>query len=346
MAQFERRTHRARQALVQGGSDYPGAWKAADNFRAAKGEPGFDWPDWCFLPLAAAYAIVSGGGQNRVPLTLAGDVGRLGALMTWRMTQGIYRFDPAVYEAVRDTPVTGDLPAETIMRMPEWGVYIETPGIELSVGVLHGFFAHLEYDMQARATELRLVLDADSGLIPIPLHLGAWSLAESIARMVDRAGVHAVAVGVPLAAGDTRREVRDWVEPLVSLLLYLCSTTDYSRRGLPGQPGNPKPTRTRRDGPKLFPAAGPVEWDVGVRMGAALRSAYQAAETAGGEGHAGPRGHIRRAHWHGFRSGALKRDDGTSIPAAERPFDLRWMPPIAVNLADLDAMPSIIRPVS
>ncbi len=39
---------------------YPDAWKRVDDLRARRKELG-DWPDWCFLPLAGAYVIVSKG---------------------------------------------------------------------------------------------------------------------------------------------------------------------------------------------------------------------------------------------------------------------------------------------
>jgi hypothetical protein len=37
---------------------YPDAWKQVDEFRASRKELG-DWADWCFLPLAGTYEIVS-----------------------------------------------------------------------------------------------------------------------------------------------------------------------------------------------------------------------------------------------------------------------------------------------
>ena len=40
---------------------YPDAWKHVDEFRARRKELG-KWPDWCFLPLAGTYAIVSNEG--------------------------------------------------------------------------------------------------------------------------------------------------------------------------------------------------------------------------------------------------------------------------------------------
>jgi hypothetical protein len=334
-------THRARLALEAAGRDYPGAWQQAEKFRADRG-PGFTWPDWCYLPLAGAYAIVSGGGPARLTLDSIGAVSRIGALAAWRMTQGIYRFDPAVFEAVIDTPITGDLPCTVLMQLPEWAVYIETPGLELSAGRLHGFWAHLEHDANTGGTELRLLLDLDVGLVPVPLHFGAWPLSEAVARTLDQASVHSLTMGLPLAAGDARRAWRSWSEPLVSLLLYLCSIPDIQGRG---QPGNPTPVKTRRGGEKLFPADGPKKWDVGVRMGTALRAAYQSEQTQGhGEGSA-PRGHVRRAHWHGFRSGPRLRADGSEIAATDRKFDLRWLPPIPVNLPDLADLPSTIKPV-
>lgn len=78
--QFLKRPCRPRDHLVAAGKLYPEAWKAADEFRADRGQDGLpNWPEWCYLPLAGWYAIVSGGGSNRVPAQLIRDVGRLAA---------------------------------------------------------------------------------------------------------------------------------------------------------------------------------------------------------------------------------------------------------------------------
>jgi len=60
--------------------------------------------------MAAWYPIVS-EGKGPLPLDRIGNVGRLAALGSWRVTQGVYRFDQDLYEAVRGTPLEGDLPA-------------------------------------------------------------------------------------------------------------------------------------------------------------------------------------------------------------------------------------------
>jgi hypothetical protein len=329
---IDHRTCRPREILTAIGRRYLHAWKVCDEFRAGKGSDLPDWPDWCFLPLPAMYPIVSDGRDVDLPEHQALDVYRLAALSAWRMTQGVYRFDPAVFDAVRDTPVSGDLPHEVLFRLPEWAVYVETPGLLYGGESLHGFFAHLDFALDTATAELRLLLDGEGALDPLGLPLGPWPLAESIARTLASSGTEA-ARAAPASAGAGLRAV---VEPLVSLLLYLCSQAaeigDGSRR-----PGNPQPKRTKR-GTRMFQAEKPTAWDVGVRLGAALRRAYQAEQTRSpSEGtRPGPKPHIRRAHWHGFWSGPLE---------GQRRFGLRWLPPTAVNVESPDELPAVLRPV-
>lgn len=341
-------SHRARDHLHAVGRRYAAAWSLADNMRVDS-----DWPAWCFLPMPG-WAVVQAKGVGLHPSQTVHDpaavldVGRLATLGAWRMTQGIYRFDPDVYAAVADTPMDNDLPADVLTRMPEWSIYLETPGMHYGGRELAGAWVHLDYGTRTGQTKLRVLLDAGlalEDLIPLGAPLQG-SLKQSIdAAMMESALRHGQH-GLPMQ--DPRRASADIAAalgPIVSLLLYVCSAgADITRGGVPAQPSHPVPQRTRRHGEKLFAADGPRQWDVGVRLGAALRRAY-AAEHAGADGHAGPRAHIRRAHWHGFRSGPIKQGDGTPIPATARPLDVRWMPPIAVNVADLDAMPATIRPV-
>lgn len=39
------------------------------------------------------------------------------------------RFAPTLYDALIATPVEGKLPTKLLSRLPEWTVYIETPGL-------------------------------------------------------------------------------------------------------------------------------------------------------------------------------------------------------------------------
>lgn len=335
---FQGEICRPREHLIAIGKLYPGAWRQYDTFRQDRGSDGLpDWPDWCYCPLAGAYAIVSGGGDNRVPLQMMGDVARLGALAAWRVTQGIYRFDDDLRDSLLDTPLTGNLPCEALHRMPEWCVYVETPGRVWSDSPLHGFFAHMEYDPNNGREELRLLLDGEDGTTPLPVHLGSWPLEEAVARAIDVSRVHATAMGVSIHSG-LRREIEQSAEPLVSLLLYLCADEAEIGTG-DARPTNPAPKRTKQ-GWRLFQADQPAVWDVGVRLGAALRSARASHEESkerdarDRSAHARPRPHIRRAHWHTFRVGEGRADRR-----------LKWLPPIPVNLRDQDDLPSVVRPV-
>ena len=70
------------------------------------------------------------------------------------------------------------------------------------------------------------------------------------------------------------------LEGMVSLALYLASENREISNSLGQQPKNPGPTSTKH-GPRTFPAASPTKWDVGLRLGAALRAAREQKPNAG-----------------------------------------------------------------
>lgn len=322
---------------------YPGAWRAFEAMRAARGAELPDWPDWCYLPLSGAYAVVSDGG-DAPPLARMADVAALGALGAWRMTKGIYRYDPDIQGALWGTPVTGELPGELLLRLPEWCVYIELAGREVLGERVHGFFAHLESDANDGRRELRLLLDTDAGLWPLPVHLGG-TLEAGLAAVWSEAAVQAArhaARGFDLPArliGDAadraaglERDLPGAIAPLVSLVLYLCSERPDIRGA--GVPGNPAPKRVK-GGERVFAAPGVRTWDVAVRLGEAYRRANREVTPSEGTGtRAAPRPHVRAAHWHTYRTGKGR---------AER--TLRWLAPVAVGVRDPDAVPVVVRRV-
>lgn len=294
-----------------------------------------DWPQWCYVPMAGGVSVAHAQGLD------IEHAATLTALSAWRMTQGIYRFDATLYGSLIDTPVTGDIPTDALYSLPEWCVYVETPeGIEYAGRHVHGAFAWLEFDANDGRHELRLLLDMDE-LVPAIVHLGG-TVQDGIDAAIAEMDRHTA--GLDFGHHDTARAWLDPVGRILSLLLYLCSVSDFQRRGEQATPENPAPKRTKR-GIRLFGAPGPTKWDVGVRMGSALRQAYQAEQLTTGGSHAGPRGHIRRGHWHSYRVGPRKTSAGEAIPAHKRDLTIRWLPPIAVNLPDMDDLPATIRPV-
>lgn len=326
--QHKRDGHRTLRLLRDMVREYPQSKKLYAEFRDDREGLG-GWPDYVWCPMAGAYAIVSGGGDSRVAIDKVPDIARVAALGAWRVTQGIYRFDADLAAELVNSPLSGDLPCALLHRLPQWCVYIETSW--LADNGVFGFFAHLEYDVGAGREELRLLIDTDEGLLPVPLHLGPWDLRTALDEMGRVARGHSVALGLP-APGNTGA-LAPSVAPFVSLVLYLCADeADYER---PSRPRERKGMRaTRLSEPEM-----PSVLAVGVRMGAALR-AHRARETTQGptlEGaRARPIGHIRSSHWHTFWRGPL---DGV------REKFVKWLPPMGVNL-DLNADPTaVIRPV-
>ena len=119
--------------------------------------------------------------------------------------------------------------------------------------------------------------------------------------------------------------------PLLNMVLYLCSEeADFGGQ----RPKLPPPVRTKK-GWRMFPPDKPRVWDVGERIGSALRDAHLARQTgATGEntssGRNAPRPHVRRAHWHTYRVGQGRAEQV-----------LKWLPPIPINIDKGHIIPTI-----
>lgn len=117
----------------------------------------------------------------------------------------------------------------------------------------------------------------------------------------------------------------------ISLALYLCvRNADLPRL----RPERPEATRTRK-GLRYFPPAETAVWDVGMRIGPALRQAQlQNVGVEAGDSGKRPRAHVRRAHWHHYWTGPKN---------GERELILKWVSPTLVNMQSADDLPSVIR---
>lgn len=287
---------------------------------ASRGKDLPAWPDWCFLPMAAWYAMVSAGNNmNTLPLDLVGDVAKLAAVGSWRYSQGIYQVDSDMMAALKNSPVSGSLPSEVLYRLPEWCVYVETPDQQWLGDTMYGFWAHLEWDVNTGRSELRFLLDCEKDVIGLPLHLGAWTVTEAVDRAVSEAAKQAKSVGVVMGVSpDITQNIASQINPLVSMLLYLCSEEpeiDDSRE--PGtSPVRPSPKKTKK-GWRLFPPDKPRYWSVGTDTGSQLRQAI-AGDSTGRT----VRAHLRRGHWHGFWTGPRH---------GEQKFVYRWISPLVAG---------------
>lgn len=296
---------------------------------------------WHFVRYSSdkALAIASNGGD--LPLERAHHVAELGALLPWRETQGVYVFDETLAPILDSTPLERDVPTEALHHLPEWCLYMALDGEALGVPGLVGSFVHLDHHMADpdlgvhERTELRLLLDLDAsdgpGLLSIPIHLG-HDLHDGIRAFLEEGAHQAERIGHPGLdrPSEVIESIRRVALPILTRALYLCAEEadilDGNRRPHPRL----RAVSSRR--PKE-----PLVWDVGARLGPALtlalsRPSSTDVPTTGT--HASPRPHVRRAHWHHFRTGP--RDGPQHLT-------LRWLPPIPVNLDIGSIVPTVRR---
>lgn len=294
--------------------DYPSLGHLLNDFRDDRGKDLPDWPPYILLPMAGWYAIASerlaAGGELTV--SQAGEVSRLAAIGAWRYSQGIYRIAPELMTALLDSPPEGRIPTDVLHRLPEWCVYIETPGMRWRDIPLHGFWAHLEWDPTDEHEELRLLLDTEGGLFPYPLHLGG-DMDAAIACFLAQAQKFGVVD--PDEDAAIRGEANE-LSRLLSLVLYLCTDAPEIDGDAPGKsPQHPRPTRIK-GGWKLFPAVAPTIWHVGRETASTLQKStplHSMTERT-------LRAHLRRGHWHGYWTGPKASETPQKI-------SLRWLYP-------------------
>lgn len=327
---------RLRKMIKDLGNEYPKIWQIIDDMRSQKGKSLPKWADWCFLPMAGAYAMANQGKDSQINIKKISDVARISALAAWRVSQEIYRFHPETFKRISETPLKGDLPSELIYRLPEWCVYIELQGDtpEKPESKDHGFFAHLEDDHNTGHHELRILVDSERGFLPIIIHLEKPTLREAILETFEEIKRRRLAGESEYEATQEEKDkLIRYSERLVGLVLYLCSNgVDLTGRGKIGvRPEKPQLKKTRK-GPRFFPPEQPTIWEVGFRIGKALEAAreLQTDETSGGT-HGSPKPHIRRAHWHSFWKGPIKEP-------TKRHLVVYWLPPIAVGIKELDEL--------
>lgn len=310
------------QHLIAAGKQFPAAWRLADEFRASRGADLPKWPAWCFMPMAGWFAIASDGADmSQITTDHASATSHLAALGAWRVSQGIYQFDPDVEQSLVDTTLTGEIPTDVLYRLPEWCLYIETPGQQWMDIDLHGFWVHLEWDANTERSELRFLLNTPDQLIPQILHMGPWTVTEAVDRAMGEARKQAESRNVELLrVDDAPMILAGDLQPLLARVMYLCSDEpDIVDRDQPGYlPGRPKPKKTKK-GWRLFPPAKPRVWSVGDSVGDTLRSV---SADAGDSDRKSPRPHLRRAHWHGYWTGPRDGD---------QKFRCKWLPPTVIR---------------
>lgn len=233
------------------------------------------WPDWCSLPMGAAYAMLTPGKIERkaaADYLLENDgileVSNLTAALIWDRSRVIYRFDRTLAEELIGQPLDGKLPEQVLFHMPYPCVYIET-FFEINGQPAVGFFAWLEHDEQQNCDELRLLYLLKSGFaVAEPVIMSGGTLSDS-AEALKLSAIKNLEEGLPADADDAKLYNADGsvTAAAINLLLYICSDDpDYD--GLKPPELVKKRSKTSSGLPKRV-----AIHDLGARIGSAIRSA-------------------------------------------------------------------------
>lgn len=331
-------THIALETLSKVESKHPNIWSMADDLQ--KKFTGKMLREGCVFTFAEAQLLslklVRGGIATFHPALL-------GALVAWRPTKGIYRFHPELYESLIETDVKGEIPSDILLRMPGWAVFIETPFSDNMPYEISGFWAYLS--RIGKQEELVLVglwrkegqhleygIDPEKDVLLYNLPLGHHPVSDLVSMMYQEED--GLASRKYKDAPDGVKALSEHVaSAMLSLLLYLCSEKPDIADWEPQKPHYKYLGKKRR----WIACKQSQQWDVGLRLGAALRAAREKkdSDSESGAGGASVRPHVRRAHWHSFWVG--KR--------GEQKLSLRWLPPIPVKVNDGDDLPVVLHPV-
>ncbi|MFI7643364.1 hypothetical protein [Nonomuraea sp. NPDC049400] len=170
---------------------YPTALRTLKIMAGDRGRPSMPtWPEWCWLPMGAAAALVQRHGRGP---SVAGDIARVAAVAQWELvgrhivTPSADVADAAVPAPPSARPEDVHLPISRPRLLEMLGgacYYLVTPvpNDEGAPNWVYGTYIHLEHDTATDRTELRFLVDLGRGwdqLVPVIVHADqptvAWS---------------------------------------------------------------------------------------------------------------------------------------------------------------------------
>lgn len=294
-----------------------------------------DWPSWCFIPVSIWSKLAERAFDSSAQMdlrSLSSFLSFVPSVGTWRYSQGVYRFDAELLAALKDTPVTGDLPADVLLRLPEWAIFVETPGFTFYGHETEGFYASLDWNMQHQVPELRLMFAVPPARFQtLAIVLDDTPLEDILTGMVQHIDLAQDIIKDHPELTPPERESainKKFVEELssyLSLLLFICSDEpEIDDLRVPGSSPKYASARKTKRGWRFFPAEKERIWNIGQKIGEKLR---QHVKEDDGTVHEATgrtvRTHLRRGHWHGVWTGPRKGK-------GEQKFKLNWLPPIIV----------------
>ena len=333
--------------LKQVTAKYPSAWAKLDDFHNSNGKDNLpSWPDWCYAPMAASIAVVTNGAPKTMDneeffMDSVIETQQVAALAVWRRSKEVFVFDSDMEQLLteQDAPLT--IPSEILLQLPYPCFYIEMDGLFINGVQYHGFFTHLEYDINTNSPELRLLFLADDlHTFGYPIHLDVSDIESSIQKTLSEAGQNITDIQngrlkkIAQQLFDTRNnsidELYNFLRKALQAVLYVCAINADI------EPNQEQKTITKRSTTGVIRDryAEIRKWDVGVRIGSSVRhykkfQQIKNTETARQGSHTSKRPHIRRGHWHHYWTGKKAEEE-------KRKLILKWTAPMYIGMNDDD----------
>ncbi len=296
-------------------------------------------PDWCIMPTLFPFLVLTERYGELFHISHMDEMMTLGSMYTWRCSKGVYRFAPEIYQALVSQPISGDLPMDCLYHLPEWAVYIETPGLSYERHPMRGFIAHLDYNLFSHGVDLQFAMFLEERDMPkmVALPFGEGGILDAMDR-VDQVDSLFGNPNVHIRYIGSRDEYKMTFTAMLQLLLYLCSDE-------PDMPEIEHPQYRKTLSGHVRTPEEPRVWDVGVRISNVMRK-YRNGGANGGVNnnvepgsHASPRPHVRSAHWHTYWTGPRKAEFPLRKPI------VKWIPPIPIGIDWKQEMPTAVKNV-
>ena len=311
---------------------YPKAWDQMEMFHSENGSPQLgSWPDWCYAPMSAALAVASEGYDlNKLPIdirmAMISVAQAIFAIAPWRLSKEVYVIDEDLKDLLFEQDGELDVPDEVLLQLPYPCFYVELPNTYYRADKIHGFFVTLEYDVNNGDKELKPVFLTDDGnIFSYSIHIGAKTIEESV-DMLDKQALENTngdkeLKRLALRAMQDSAETKIFLKQILQVILYILAQNAEITPS-PEQSFITKRGKTVKDKYSEI-----RKWDVGIRVGAAIRQQKAKEQSRKKEykesEHQSPRPHMRRGHWHHFWTGPKAQPE-------ERKLILKWLSPMAI----------------
>ena len=311
---------------------YPKAWEQMEMFHNNNGAPDLgSWPDWCYAPMSAALAVASKGYDlDKLPIDIRMGMTSVAqaifALAPWRLSKEVYVIDEDLKDLLFEQDGELDVPDEILLQLPYPCFYVELPNTYYRVDKIHGFFVTLEYDVTNGDKELKPVFLTNNGdIFSYSIHIGAKTIEESV-DMLDKQALENTngdkeLKRLALKAMQDSAETKTFLKQILQVILYILAQNAEIA------PNSEQSFITKRGKTVKDKYSEIRKWDVGVRIGAAIRQQKAKEQSRQKEHkqseHQSPRPHMRRGHWHHFWTGPKAQPE-------ERKLILKWLSPMAI----------------